>query len=356
MELDLETNLLTFQGSKTLLEELADKNDIIILFLQFNGIIKPNINNNCFYKSLIYSWYWFSKFSFLIVIAYFIGLFFQYKNGLLYTYIYTINFFLQSLSLPYPIYQIVKRLNEEPVNDTEIISLQKCLKYSQIYIYFLIPFILLYFIGRMVYANEEFFVFTFLIFTLLLTNVTCYLTVCLLFISSDAENICGIMDRMIENHQNLTIEQYLINKEKINVLIKRNYYINYIVIFIAFLNILVLFILLMYSKKVSYFYEFSMPILFIKEFIFVTFLLYFISTVNQTADNLTKIFGNCNYIQHNKDEENFRRMVIYNDLNSNKISYYIFGRRITKRDVLLQFIAICTSSLIAFFRNNIYNI
>lgn len=352
MVLDLEINLLP---KKTLLEELSEKNDIII-FLEFTGIINPNINYNYFYKSFIYSWHYFSKYSFLIVIVYFIGLFAQYNIDLLYAYIYTINFFLQSLSLPYPIYQIVDRLNQAPINDTEINSLQKCLKYSKIFIFLTVPFILLYFIGKIIYPNERFLTIIFLTSTVLLLNVTCYLSICLLFITSDAENICEIIHQMKENHQTLTIEQYLINKQKIDILIKRNYYINYIVIFVAFINFLVLFILLVFSDKVIFFYEFSMPILFIKEFVFVTILLYFISTVNQNVDDLMKIFGDCNYIQHGKIEENFTRMIIYNDLNSNRISYYIFGRRITKRDVLLQFMAICLSSGITLLRNYIYNV
>lgn len=342
MELDLELNLLS---KKTIFEELLEHSDIII-FLQITGIIKP-ISSNRFYKTLNYIWYYFSKLSFLIIIAYFIGLFATYNEEFFYMYIYTINFYLQSLSLPFPIYQISCRLYEQSVNNTEIKYIKQCLKYSYIYIFLMIPLILLYFIGKIIHENEQIFILIFLIFVFLLINITCYLSTCLLFIISDAENICGIINEIIECHQTLTIEQYLENKDKINILLKRNFYINYIVIFIALLNIIVLLILLTYSKKASYFYEYSMPILFIKEIIFVTFLLYFISKVNQKADNLIKIFGNCRFC-NSKDD--LTRIIIYNDLKSDKISYYIFGRRITKRDVILQFITIFISSMVTFFR------
>jgi hypothetical protein len=169
-----------------------------------------------------------------------------------------------------------------------------------------------------------------------------FLSVSLFFILMDSCVASNLVDELISLHgkNELQMTHFNMVRDEIKSRVTKSAWLTYSLVAVAFMNMIGILFMFLFANVTSQGDLILMSMMFFKEFPFLVIVLYHCATVNEKADQLSKMLGSDAWDIEQPMVCN-TRVLLFINAESNRISFHLAGMRLNYRDITRQLVAWC---------------
>jgi hypothetical protein len=169
-----------------------------------------------------------------------------------------------------------------------------------------------------------------------------FLSVSLFFILLDSSVASNFIDELASLHckKELKMSHFNLVRNNINARVTKSAWLTYSLVLVAFMNMIEILFIFLFANVGSQIDTILMTMMFLKELPFLVIVLYQCATVNEKADQLTKMLGSDAWDIEQTMVCN-ERVLLFMNAESNPISFPLAGMRLSYKVISRQFAAWC---------------